>query len=166
MTAIQIRRLEGADEIATCARMMAASEPWITLGRDYAASSQTLADPVKEVYVAVAGDQIAGFLILNMTGEFVGYIQSVCVAPEMRGQGIGTQLMQHVEARIFRERPNAFICASSFNPAARRLYERLGYALVGELCDYVIPGHSEFLLRKTIGPLHNFHPVRPAEDAE
>lgn len=164
MAAIHIRRLDGADDVATCARMMAASEPWITLGRDYDASCRTIADPVKEVYVAVAGDQIVGFLILNMNGEFAGYIQSVCVVPQARGQGIGTHLMAHVEARIFREKPNAFICVSSFNPAVRRLYERLGYELVGELRDYVIHGHSEFLLRKTVGPLHDFQPARQMED--
>jgi len=33
------------------------------------------------------------------------------------------------------------------------LYERLGYEVVGELKDYIVPGHSEMLLRKTIGPL-------------
>ena len=46
-----------------------------------------------------------------------------------------------------------FICVSSFNPGARRLYERLGYQVVGELPDYMVRGHSEILLRKTTGPL-------------
>ena len=50
--------------------------------------------------------------------------------------------------------PNVFICASSFNPAAQRLYERLGYTVVGELTDYIARGHSEILLRKTTGPLN------------
>jgi ribosomal-protein-alanine N-acetyltransferase len=157
MFAIDIRRLGDESEIAICAQMMAASEPWITLGRDYDASYQTIADPIKEVYVAVVDEQIAGFLILNMSGGFVGYIQSICVAPHWRGHGIGTQLIQHVETRIFSEKPNAFICVSSFNPDARRLYAHLGYQLVGELHDYVVQGYSEFLLRKTIGPLRDFH---------
>ena len=42
---------------------------------------------------------------------------------------------------------------SDFNHGARRLYERLGFRLVGELTDYVVAGHSELLLRKTRGPL-------------
>jgi hypothetical protein len=45
---------------------------------------------------------------------------------------------------------------SSFNPDARRLYERLGYSVVGELKDLIVPGHSEILLRKTLGPLTEF----------
>ncbi len=157
MLSITIRRLDGEDEIAICARMMADSEPWITLGRGYDACYQTIADPIKEVTVAIVDAQIAGFLILNMSGGFVGYIQSICVAPHRRGRGIGTHLIQHVEKRIFSETPNAFICVSSFNPDARRLYEDLGYQLVGELHDYVVQGYSEFLLRKSIGPLRDFH---------
>ena len=34
--------------------------------------------------------------------------------------------MAWAEARILRESPNVFICVSSFNPDARRLYERQG----------------------------------------
>jgi hypothetical protein len=66
---------------------------------------------------------------------------------------VGSALLAFAEERIFREHPNVFICVSDFNPGARRLYERLGYRLVGELADYVVAGHSELLLRKTRGPL-------------
>jgi ribosomal protein S18 acetylase RimI-like enzyme len=136
--------------------MMASSEPWITLGRDYDASRRILADAAKERYVAEDGGGLAGFLILNMKGAFVGYIQTVCVAPDRRGRGIGSLLVAFAEQRVFRESPNVFLCVSSFNPRARRLYERLGYRTVGELPDYVVRGHSEILMRKTIGPTREF----------
>jgi ribosomal protein S18 acetylase RimI-like enzyme len=64
--------------------------------------------------------------------------------------------MAFAERRILAETPNVFICVSSFNDGARRLYERLGYEVVGELKDYIVAGHSEILLRKTIGPLTGF----------
>jgi ribosomal-protein-alanine N-acetyltransferase len=51
-----------------------------------------------------------------------------------------------------------FMCVSSFNDGARRLYQRLGYQVVGELTDYIVRGHSEILLRKTSGPLATFTP--------
>lgn len=44
---------------------------------------------------------------------------------------------------------------------ASRMYERLGYQLVGELTDYIVRGHSEFLLRKTLGPLIGFSAKSP-----
>ena len=77
----QIKRLDSEREIESCARMMANLEPWITLRRDYEASVETLSDPVKEVYLAVVEEKIVGFTIINMTGAFVGYIQTMCVAP-------------------------------------------------------------------------------------
>jgi ribosomal-protein-alanine N-acetyltransferase len=154
--AIVIKPLDNADEIELCARMMADLEPWITLGRDYEASIQTLSVPPKEVYLALSGEEIVGFIILNMQGAFVGYIQTICVSAEWREKGIGTRLLDFAEQRILSETPNVFLCVSSFNENAQRLYQRLGYETVGELKDYIVSGHSEILMRKTISPLNEF----------
>jgi ribosomal-protein-alanine N-acetyltransferase len=153
-----IRPLAGRAEAESCAHMMSDSEPWITLGRGYDASLALLESPDRECYVALADGAIVGFLILNMHGAFVGYVQTVCVAAEARGRGIGTELVRFAEQRIFPESPNVFLCVSSFNTDARRLYERLGYVLVGELTDYLVRGHAELLYRKTIGPVGDFRP--------
>lgn len=151
-----IRQFDETRDLDACARMMSESEPWITLGRDYEASRRVLSDPTRERYVAEDASGLAGFLILNMNGPFAGYIQTVCVAPGRRGRGIGTLLVRFAEERSFRDWPNVFLCVSSFNAGARRLYERLGYRAVGELSDYVVAGHSEILMRKTIGPTRDF----------
>lgn len=153
MPELVIRPLESHAEAEACARMMAETEPWLTLGRDYAACLRILLDETRERYVALRDGELAGLLLLNLKGAFVGYIQTVCVVEERRGEGIGSALVAFAEERIFKDHPNVFICVSSFNHGARRLYERLGYRLVGELTDYVVAGHSELLLRKTRGPL-------------
>jgi ribosomal protein S18 acetylase RimI-like enzyme len=137
---------------------MAASEPWITLGRGYEDSLRVLRDATREVYVARRDGLPVGFVILNLKGAFVGYVQTICVAPEARGQGFGTRILAFAEERIFRDHPNVFLCVSSFNRDARRLYERLGYEPVGELRDYIVTGHSEVLMRKTTGPLRDLAP--------
>ena len=152
-TALAIRELQTREEAEACARMMAETEPWITLRRDYEACLRVMLDETRERYVAYRGPDLVGLLVLNVKGAFVGYIQTVCAAPQARGTGVGTALVAFAEERIFREFKNVFICVSDFNPGARRLYERLGYRLVGELVDYVVAGHSELLLRKTRGPL-------------
>ena len=153
MADLAIRPLETRAEAEACARMMAGTEPWITLRRDYEACLRLMLDETRERYVAYRGRRLAGLLILNVKGAFVGYIQSVCAAEEFRGTGVGTALVAFAEERIFRDFRNCFICVSDFNHGARRLYERLGFRLVGELTDYVVSGHSELLLRKTTGPL-------------
>ena len=151
--AVAIRPLGTRAEAEACAAMMAGTEPWITLRRDYEACLRVALDETRERYVGYRGDLLVGFLVLNLKGAFVGYIQTVCAAPSARGTGVGTALVAFAEERIFREHRNVFICVSDFNHGARRLYERLGYRLVGELRDYVVAGHAELLLRKTRGPL-------------
>lgn len=155
-TRLSISRLASEADARTCAALMAASEPWVTLGRTYEDSLRIVQDPTREAYVARDARGLAGFLILCMTGAFVGYIQTVLVHPDRRGQGLGSRLVQFAEQRILSESPNVFMCVSSFNQDARRLYERLGYRVVGELTDYIVRGHSEILLRKTVGPLTGF----------
>lgn len=141
-----------------CARIMSSSDPWLTLGRTYESSYKLLGDPTREIYVAKVGEELAGFVILLMQGAFVGYVQTICMAAEHRNRGLGRRLLAFAEERIFRESPNVFLCVSSFNTDAQRLYLRLGYELIGELKDYIVRGHSELLMRKTRGPLREFRP--------
>ncbi len=151
-----VRPLAGPDEAAECARLMAGSEPWMTLGRTFQTSLAVLTNTVKEVHVVRDAKGVAGFMILDLRGPFAGYIQTVYVRPDCRDRGLGRELVQWAEARIFRESPNVFICVSSFNPRAQRLYERLGYEVVGVLRAYIVPDHDEILLRKTKGPWSGF----------
>jgi ribosomal-protein-alanine N-acetyltransferase len=153
---IEINRLQQSGDAQWCAQLMSSSEPWITLGRTYDESLKIISDPAKEVYLATLEGRLAGFVIINMQGAFIGYIQTICIAHESRGKGIGSALVAFAEERILSETPNVFLCVSSFNSEARRLYERLGYAVIGELNDYIVTGHSEILMRKSIGPLKDF----------
>ena len=153
---MNIRPLANPQEAEQCARLMSSTDPWITLGRDFESSLKVVSDPTREVYVAEDETGIAGFIVLAMTGVFIGYIQTVLVAPDHQGKGIGSQLVSFAEERIFKDSPNAFLCVSSFNTNARRLYERLGYQYVGELTDFIVRGHSELLYRKTRGPWGSF----------
>lgn len=156
MPDLAIRPITTASEAEQCAQLMATSEPWITLRRGFEASLAILKDDSRERYVAYMAGVLAGFLILNLRGAFVGYVQTICVAPECRGGGIGTALLNFAEERIFREHANVFMCVSSFNVSAQRLYQRLGYAVVGELSDYIVAGHAEILLRKSRGPISTY----------
>ncbi len=138
---------------------MASSEPWQTLGTGYEPSLKLMSNAARERYLATIDGERAGFLVLTMQGAFVGYVQLLGVDDRFRGRGIGRALIAFAEQRVFRETPNVFICVSDFNRAARGFYEKMGYAQVGELKDFIVTGHSEILLRKTIGPIR---PRKPA----
>jgi [ribosomal protein S18]-alanine N-acetyltransferase len=156
--AMVIRALERDEEARSCARIMSTSEPWITLGRTYEESLDIVCDPTREVYVAspVDSSEVAGFVIIELRGTFVGYIRSVAVREDWRGRGLGSRLIAFAESRIFLDHPNVFLLVSSFNTRAKALYERLDYEVIGELRDYAVRGHSEWLLRKSISPLADF----------
>jgi ribosomal protein S18 acetylase RimI-like enzyme len=157
MTAhVEIRPLERGRDAAACAEMMLTTEPWITLRLTRENALATLYDTAKEVYAARDARGVAGFVIIDMRGLMRGYIQTVCVRGDRRGEGVGSRLVRFAEDRIFRESPNVFICVSSFNPEARRLYERLGFEQVGTLRELIVPGHDELVLRKTRGPWTEF----------
>ena len=149
-------RAEDRARAEECAQLMVTSEPWITLQRSLDSAMAALQDPGKEVYAVLDGENVAAFIILEMRGPIAGYIQTVYVRPDQRGHGLGAALIGWAEQRIARESPNVFLCVSSFNVAARRLYERLGYQVVGNLAGFVVRGHDELLLRKTRGPWAEF----------
>jgi len=135
-----------------CARLMASSEPWITLRRDLDACRAVLVRTGAELFIACdaeTGDPL-GFILLSPYGFATSpYVASIAVAPEARGVHIGSQLMVFAE-RHFRDRRHLFLLVSSFNSDAQKFYVQHGYEFVGELKDYIVSGHSELIFHKRL----------------
>jgi [ribosomal protein S18]-alanine N-acetyltransferase len=142
-----------AEHELACVDLMLGTDPWRTLGYGADSLLRTVRAEGRERYVALVEGRFAGFLLLFLQGTFAGYIQTIGVADSLRGQGVGSALMDFAEKRIFQDHANAFLCVSGFNDGARRLYERRGYGIVGELTEFLVPGQSEWLMRKTRGPM-------------
>ncbi|MBS1820147.1 MAG: GNAT family N-acetyltransferase [Acidobacteria bacterium] len=151
-----VEPIDRSREAAECAEMMVTSEPWLTFRLTREMARAAVDDQGREVHVIRDAHGVAGFVVIDMRGLLRGYISILCVRADRRGQGIGSALLDWAEARILRESPNVFICVSSFNPDARRLYERRGFALVGTLPELLMAGHDELLLRKTTGTWRDF----------
>ncbi len=133
-----------------CARTMASTDPWITLLRNYEQCLARLRRPGHVVLMARNDTERCGFILLHPSGAMgAPYIVSIAVAPNWRGKGIGAALLDAAEMQ-FPEARHIFLCVSSFNERARALYERRGYAPVGVLKDYIIPGASEILMHKRL----------------
>jgi [ribosomal protein S18]-alanine N-acetyltransferase len=131
------------------ARLMAASDPWITLGRTEEMCKTICHDQDYSLYLAYCNNEPAGIILLDPNGVAGSpYIKSIAVYAAFRGHGIGTKLLSFAED-IFRSKSkHLFICVSSFNHRARKLYEKIGFRAVGELKDYIIKGASEILMHK------------------
>ena len=133
-----------------CARVMARTEPWLTLGRDLEQCRASIGRPGCELFVARAGDDPLGFILLHPHGLAGSpYIAAIAVAAEMRGQGVGSRLLDFANTR-YAEARHVFLCVTDFNTGARALYQRHGYRVVGKLKDYFAPGYSELLMQKTL----------------
>ncbi len=138
------------DDYEWCARVMASTEPWITLQRDLQECRAALARPGTELFVARDQGRLAGFILVAPYGLAGSpYIASIAVAAKARGQGVGSQLLRFAE-QYFASREHLFLLVSSFNHRAQQLYGRHGYEMVGELKNYIVPGHSELIMYKRL----------------
>jgi ribosomal protein S18 acetylase RimI-like enzyme len=154
---IIIRLTTDPQDIAVCAQMMSVTDPWITLGMNYEHCLKAFEGDYREKYIVEAEKTIAGFVIIQICGTFSGYIQTICIDEAYRGRGFGKKLLQFCEERILKFSPNVFICVSSFNKGAIKLYYEFGFKLIGELENFVKEGFTELLLRKTVGPRVGYH---------
>ncbi|MBS1525238.1 MAG: GNAT family N-acetyltransferase [Bacteroidetes bacterium] len=155
---IVIEQTTDPADFAVCAGIMSRTDPWITLGMDVDDCAKAFEGSFREVFVLRKGTAIAGFVIIQPQGTFKGYIQTIAVAGGYRGKGLGTRMLHFCEDRILKYSPNIFICVSSFNEGALRLYQSFGFERVGELKDFIKPGFTEILLRKTVGPIAGYNP--------
>lgn len=104
------------------------SDPW-----SRASMAQTLEIPVARAVAARREGKVLGFAIAYLIPP-EGEVADLCVAPQERGQGIGEALL------------HALIddsCCTEFwlevrasNLPARRLYEKLGFSVVGVRSNY------------------------------
>lgn len=164
---LQIRPLRAID-IDRCARLIAADPLWkryhITLARARGLLREVLATAHRgqgkmgeagELAVAYSAGYVVGFIWFRLDGTFhhSGYVRWISVAPHVRGQRVGANLMAYAERKIFARGPNVFLMVSAFNTGAQAFYKRLGYREIGAVPNYAIQGITERLFRKTRGPL-------------
>jgi ribosomal protein S18 acetylase RimI-like enzyme len=135
---------------------MAASEPWISLKRDLDGCRVTLRRPGTELFVArdQSDHDALGFILLAAYGFAASpYVACFAVSKDAQNRGIGSQLLAFAED-LYRERDHLFLLVSSFNHKAQQFYIRHGYKPVGDLQDYIVPGHSELIFHKQISSPH------------
>jgi len=133
------------------ANLLAESEPWITLRISPEQCRKNCFEPEYQLYIAYSENKPSGIILIDPRGVAGSpYIKSIAVWPDFRGSGIGSGLLSFAED-LFRGKARfIFICVSSFNHRARKLYEKYGFQAVGELKDYVIEGASEILMQKRL----------------
>jgi GNAT superfamily N-acetyltransferase len=102
---------------------------------------------------ATDGDRWLGGLTARVTQRWL-FVHLLVVAPEARGQHIGTRLMQAAEDEA-RRRDCLGVWLDTFTFQAPGFYPRLGFEEVGRIPDYP-PGQARVFLAKRLDgrPVH------------
>ena len=143
----------GSEFIPRCAALMMAANPWDKLYFTTAQCEESLASPGMRIHGLLADGELLGFLsslAAGLGGEPL--IEYLCVADGHRSQGLGTRLINFFEEELFPDADNVYLFVSDINPAAIRLYVRLGYQQVGAFPNFNLEAQTEFLHRKSRRP--------------
>jgi ribosomal-protein-alanine acetyltransferase len=103
--------------------------------RDIQMSSHTASHWEPETYfefnvsVAERNGQVCGFMVSREVADEVEVL-NLATAPETRRQGIATQLLASLDAE------DVFLEVRESNVPARKLYEKLGFVVVGKRAEY------------------------------
>ena len=74
------------------------------------------------------------------------FVELLFVPEALRGQGVGTKILQQAEAEA-KKRNCLGAWLETLSAEAKRLYERNGYRVFGEIPDYP-PGNTRYFLSK------------------
>ena len=101
-------------------------------------------------WIAVEQEEPVGLMLARVAAD-EAEILTLAVLPRARRQGIARDLMaQLVTWAATVKAARLFLEVAEDNVAARGLYERSGFALVGRRNDYYAPGNAALLLVRTI----------------
>lgn len=113
---------------------------------------EQMAEPSVTVFVArnEAGRPV-GMASLKDHGGGVGEVKRMFTLPEVRGQRVGSQLLQRLEDLAREKKLSRLVLetgeAAGFE-AAYRVYERGGFSVCGRVLDYPDSGFSRFYEKK------------------
>lgn len=122
-------------------------------GRRY--MRQLVASSNAVTWIAEEDGRMVGFAIVEWAGESnrtIAYIQTIEVAPDRRGKGIGRELLHRIEDSACAAGAQAvWLHVQERNANAIRLYEENGYLNEGREEDYYAPGHAALIYGKPLG---------------
>lgn len=128
-------------------------EPPFRFGRTY---MRSLVDSeYSATWIAEDDCKMTGFAIVVWTkdkGGPVAYIQTIEVAPEQRGRGVGKELLRRVEGSALAVgAARIWLHVDEKNSLAVRLYETSGYHYEGREPDYYAPSRAGEIYSKLLG---------------
>jgi ribosomal protein S18 acetylase RimI-like enzyme len=108
--------------------------------------------PNAATWIAEGEGRMAGFAIVEWTqeqGDVMAYVQTIEVAPEARGRGVGRHLLRRVEGSARAAGAQLiWLHVEAGNAGAIRLYEGQGYCCKGREENYYPLGRAALIYAK------------------
>jgi ribosomal-protein-alanine N-acetyltransferase len=139
-------RLSDMDRILTIERAGFGRWAW-----DRNLFAEYLADCGELFLVAESGEKVIGYCIVCITRRLMGsraHLESIAVAPAMRGKGASDALMRAVLRRVKRRGIGRMdLMVKVTNERARGFYERYGFRKIRRVLRYYEDGEDGLLFR-------------------
>lgn len=101
------------------------------------------------IFLRDPNNHVVGGITADLFGGWV-YISLLWIAEPLRNQGLGTELLNRLEAEAVRLGCK-YAHLDTYSFEARPFYERAGYQVFGKLDDYP-EGHCKYFLKKKLAP--------------
>jgi ribosomal-protein-alanine N-acetyltransferase len=132
-------------------------EPHSRFGRSY--MRQLVSRSNAATWIAEEDGRLTGFAILEWAEGKSGikaYIQTIEVAPEARGRGVGRKLLGCIESSAYNAGAALiWLHVEAANAAAIRLYETHGYRCEGRKENYYPLGRAALIYMKRLNSAPN-----------
>jgi predicted GNAT family acetyltransferase len=90
-------------------------------------------------WVWIDGEELRFQCNVGAQTPVTAQLQGVWTPPALRGRGYATQGLAAIARHVLEASPTASLYVNDFNTEAIALYERVGFARVGELTTYLFP---------------------------
>lgn len=128
-------------------------QPPLRFGRGY--MHQLVSSSNAATWIAEEDGGAVGFGLVewaNESGRMVGYIQTLEVAPDKRGQGVGGELLRLIEGSArAADAQLIWLHVDAENANAIRLYEAHGYLCEGQKANYYARSRDALIYAKGRG---------------
>jgi ribosomal-protein-alanine N-acetyltransferase len=106
-------------------------------------------------WIAEENGRMSGFAIVEWAREtdgLIAYLQTLEVAPDRRGRGLGGELLRRIEGSARAAGAQAIgLHVYEENSEAIRIYQAHGYLCEGREQDYYAPGRAALVYLKLLG---------------
>jgi len=110
--------------------------------------------PQTAAWVAEENNQLAGFAAASRAirqGGITAYVETIEVLPDLRGQGIGSELLRRIETSVAAAGVQTiWLHVDARNAGAIRLYEALQYLCEGGREDFYADGNAALIYKKQL----------------